>query len=242
MLKKHHTDNLIKLAEDRFLKNNIKNQKILKKAWLQSMYFKFYSEFELKNDVVYNGDSVLADLPEAGVMFVSNCEAYQIDTMLLYRRLMTSPGYSVLEPKTNLSTLCVPETFDYLTDQRALEYFDCIPHPTVDNASISKYSALRAVVRSLQTGWLLNFPSPEGLNTALSVHASVAPFIKRIRPIIVPIHIDGTKNTFGSGARSIHNEVKKIEVTFKKPLKIDYSEHPEVISTQISCAIRSAEK
>ena len=204
------------------------------------MYFKFYSEFELKNDIVYKNDSFLRELPETGVMFVSSCENYQMDTMLLYRRLMLVADHSFLNPKTNISALLPSGTFSYMPETKALKYLNCIPHPVGEDSDISNFTSLRACVRALQRGWLLSYPSPVGENTTLSVHESVAPFIKRIEPVVVPIHICGTMEAFGNTTSSIHNEPKKIEVTFKDPLKIDYSEHPEVISAQISCSTRSS--
>ena len=152
---------------------------------------------------------------------------------------MLVADHSFLNPKINISTLLPTGTFKYMPEVKALKYLNCIPHPAGKSSEVSGFSSLKACVRALQNGWLLSYPSPAGENTTLSVHESTAPFIKRLKPIVVPIHIRGTKEAFGDTTRSIHNEPKKLEVTFKEPLKIDYAEHPEVISAQISCSTRS---
>ena len=239
MLKKHHAENLIRFAEDKFLKNNIQNQKKLKRTWLQSMYLKSYSEIELKNEVVYSGEEFLDDLPETGVMFVANSESPAMDAVLLYRSLMLSQGHTFVSPKVNIGSLIPKSAFDKLLPPRAVTYLDCVPHPR--DTAVSDFASLKACVRALKDGWLLTSPTPVGLDTTTSVHPSTAPFIKRVQPIVVPVRISGTLEAFGDGLSSLHNEEKTIRVTFKKPLKIDFSEHPEVISAQISCAIRSGE-
>ena len=245
MIQTKSYDRALRFLEKKLLIERPKNLETLKTLWTQYSYYKHYPELEVKNSVEYENLELLDSLPDKNVMFVSNHRTYVMDTVILYRAFMISGSHTVWNPKTNLSVLIAKETLDSLPGNKLLEYTGCIPikrqwreGQKETNRGIDVV-AVKKTLKALKSGWLLNFPTGT-TNPDAEVRPGTASYIKKTKPVVVPVHISGVYECFGQkGTKSLSNVSKEMKVVFKDPLQIDYSDMPEIITAQISCAIRN---
>lgn len=245
MLRVNDYNKVLDFLEKKLLIEQPKNLDVLKTLYSQYSYYKHYPELEVKNCVEYENAELLDILPEKNVMFVSNHRTYFMDSAVLHRRMMISGKHTIWNPKTNLSVIIAKETLDSLPYGRLMEHAGCIPirRSWRDGDSDANRGidvvAVKKTLRALKSGWLLNFPTGT-TNPDAEVRPGTASYIKKTKPVVVPVHISGVYECFGKkSTKSLSNESKEMKVVFKEPLQIDYKDMPEIITAQISCAIRN---
>ena len=83
-------------------------------------------------------------------------------------------------------------------------------------------SDVNNVSKALKNGWVITFP--QGTTTPWKpVRRGTAHIIKENKPIVVPIVIDGFRESYDkTGLRIINNGITK-SLIIKKPLSIDYN-------------------
>ena len=238
-------EKVVSYLEKKLILEQPRNLELIKSLFAQYSYYKHYPELEVKNNIEYDNVELLDSLPDKNVMFVSNHRTYVMDTAIIYRKMITSGKHSIWRPKTNISVLIAKETLDILPHKRLLEYSGCIPikrqwrDGEEDRERGIDVAAVKKTLRALKDGWLLNFPTGT-TNPEAYVRPGTASYVKKTKPVVVPVHLDGVYECFGQkGIKSLNNTPQELKVIFKDPLDIDYSDPQEVITAQISCAIRN---
>lgn len=238
-------EKILNYLEKKLILEQPRNQQLIKVLYAQYNYYLHYPEIEIKNRVEYINDEILDTLPEKNVMFVSNHTTYYMDAALIFRKLILAGNHTIFSPKTNIVGLIAAETLEALPNKKFLEYGGLIPikrqwrNDGKEEERGIDVKAVKKTLKGLKTGWLLNFPTGTTDPDAI-VRPGTAGYIKKTKPVVVPIHITGAFECFGKkGIKSLHNEPSDITVLFKEPLQIDFSDPQEVITAQVSCAIRN---
>ena len=84
-----------------------------------------------------------------------------------------------------------------------------------------KMSDISAIKKALDDGWVVTFP--QGTTTPFKpIRKGTAHIIKRYKPIVVPIVIDGFRRSFDKKGLRVKKKNVYQSFEIKEPLKIDY--------------------
>lgn len=211
-----------------------------------------YRRFNGFNKLKISGSEHLTGLPDSNVLFVSNHQTYFADVAAMYHAFCSvnngylntikNPVY-LLNPKVDFYYVAAEETMNkgFLT-----KLFKIAGAVTVkrtwraEGQNVNRMVDMNEVdniMKALQNGWVITFP--QGTTTAFAQgRKGTAKLVKKQRPIVVPIKINGFRRAFDKKGLII--KVTGVEPTmeFKKPLEIDYdNENPQQILEKIMVAI-----
>jgi 1-acyl-sn-glycerol-3-phosphate acyltransferase len=213
-----------------------------------------WPRFVWVNKSVIAGMDVLQDLPERGVLFVSNHQTYFADVALMYhafsaskwniKRGIRNPVY-LLAPKLNVYYVAARETMQSGIIPKLFSYAGAI---TVQRTwreagkNIQRdvnLSDTERIGMAINSGWVVTFP--QGTTKAFEKgRKGTAHIIKQYRPLVVPVNIDGFRRAFDK--KGLNLKVRDSILTMKiyPPLDIDYDADPEAILGQVMHAIRQS--
>ena len=234
---------------------NVFGQWIFVKHVLISLLGLFtWPRFVWTNKSVVAGMDVLQELPQEGVLFVSNHQTYFADVALMYhafsaakwkiKRGLRNPIY-LLAPKLNVYYVAaretmqsgfIPKLFAYggaITVQRTWREAGKDIQRDVDLADVEN------IGKALTTGWLVTFP--QGTTKPFEKgRKGTAHLIKQHRPVVVPVNIDGFRRAFDKKGLRIKMRDSRLLMKFYEPLEINYDDTPEAILEQVMRAIRQS--
>lgn len=188
------------------------------------------------NELQIDGSEIIAALPDANVLFISNHQTYFADVVAMFHvfnaslsgRVDTIKNIGYLwNPKLNIYYVAAKETMQSGLLPRILSYVGAI---TVERTWRAKGKDVSREVNpndteniriALQDGWVITFP--QGTTKSFKpVRKGTAHIIKQHRPVVVPIVIDGFRRSFDK--KGLRMKKKGILQTFtiKEPLVIDY--------------------
>lgn len=208
------------------------------------------------NKTKFVGKEILDTLPDKGVLFVSNHQTYFADVIAMLHVFCTvnskitkntkNPLY-LLKPRTNTYFVAAEETMKSGFIPRLFAYVGAIQvKRTWREAGKSIQRAVDTkdtenVGQALQDGWVITFP--QGTTKAFAPgRKGTAHIIKRYKPIVVPIVIDGFRRAFDKKGLFLKKRGVQLSMTFKEPLQICYEDEPETILAQVMDAIEQSEK
>lgn len=223
------------------------------KRWLISiMGVLTHKSFCGYNELQIKGSKIIKTLPNFNVLFISNHQTYFADIMAMYHVFNASLSGQdnsinnlnyTWKPKLNIYFIAAKETVKSGLLPKILAYGGAITiertwrngeqniNRQVNMNDISK------IGKALDDGWVITFP--QGTTTPFKpVRKGSAHIIKRYKPIVVPIVIDGFRRSFDK--KGLQIKKKNIVQTFeiKEPLDIDYdNETIEGIVKRIEYAI-----
>lgn len=223
------------------------------KKWLirlfGSMTHRRYRGF---NEMHIEGSEIIKNLPDAGVLFISNHQTYFADVVAMFHVFNASlsgrvdniknVGY-LWQPKLNIYYVAASETMKEGLLPRILAYAGAI---TVDRTWRAKGKDVQREVNpndtenikiALNDGWVITFP--QGTTRSFKpVRKGTAHIIKQHKPIVVPIVIDGFRRSFDRKGLRIKKKGILQSMVIKEPLQIDYeNETIEEIVEKIEFAI-----
>ena len=188
------------------------------------------------NEMHIEGSEIIKNLPETGVLFISNHQTYFADVVAMFHVFNASlsgredniknVGY-LWNPKLNIYYVAASETMKEGLLPRILAYAGAI---TVERTWRSKGKDIQREVNpndtenikiALADGWVITFP--QGTTKSFKpVRKGTAHIIKDHQPIVVPIVIDGFRRSFDK--KGLRMKKKGILQSFiiKEPLDIDY--------------------
>lgn len=213
--------------------------------------FRFNLQFKYR----ITGSRHLKDLPDRGVLFVSNHQTYFADVAFLYN-VFNCVRYGVFDrinwpwfifnPMLNIYFIAAKETMKSGLLPKIFEYAGSISikrtwreagrdvNRGVDPRDIEK------ILKAIETGWVITFPQGTTKPYAIG-RRGTAQIIKMAKPVVVPIVIDGFRRAFDKKGLFIKKKGVTLKVTIKPPLTIDYNNSPEDIMNQIMDAIEQSE-
>ncbi|ETN96528.1 1-acyl-sn-glycerol-3-phosphate acyltransferase [Zhouia amylolytica] len=204
------------------------------------------------NQLQIEGSDVLRNLPENGVLFVSNHQTYFADVVAMFHVFNASlsnrtdsiknVGY-LWNPKLNIYYVAAKETMRSGLLPKILAYAGAI---TVERTWREKGKNIKRDVNlqdtenigvALEDGWVITFP--QGTTKPWKpIRKGTAHIIKQYKPIVVPIVIDGFRRSFDRKGLRVKKKGILQSMVIKEPLQIDYEkETVEEIVEKLEYAI-----
>jgi len=204
------------------------------------------------NEMHIEGSEIIKNLPDTGVLFISNHQTYFADVVAMFHVFNASlsgrvdniknVGY-LWQPKMNIYYVAASETMKEGLLPRILAYAGAI---TVERTWRAKGKDVKREVNpndaenikiALNDGWVITFP--QGTTRSFKpVRKGTAHIIKQHKPIVVPIVIDGFRRSFDRKGLRIKKKGILQSMVIKEPLQIDYdNETVEEIVEKIEFAI-----
>lgn len=235
------------------LKRNPFGHNLLIKKWLiRILGILTHQRFNRFNKLKIEGSDVLKSLPETNVLFVSNHQTYFADVAAMFHVFNASLSGRVdsiknmtylWQPKLNIYYVAAKETMKAGLLPRILAYVGSVSiertwrSKGLDVQRQVKMSDISNIGVALKDGWVITFP--QGTTTPFKpIRKGTAHIIKKYKPIVIPIVIDGFRRSFDKKGIRIkkRNILQSMEI--KNPLNIDYeTESVESIVEKIEYAI-----
>ncbi len=228
------------------------NALFLKKFLIRILAITTHQRYQSFNKLQIEGSEIIRDLPEDGVLFVSNHQTYFADVVAMHHVFNASlkgridsiknVGY-LWQPKLNIYYVAAAETMKAGLLPKVLAYIGAV---AIERTWRSKGKDVKRQVKmsdisnigvALNDGWVITFP--QGTTTPFKpIRRGTAHIIKKNKPIVVPIVIDGFRRSFDKKGLRIKKRGVLQSIVIKKPLEIDYeNDSIEKIVKQLQFAI-----
>lgn len=223
------------------------------KKWLIRIFGVLtHRRFRGFNELQIEGSEIIKDLPDANVLFISNHQTYFADVVSMFHVFNASlsgrtdsiknVGY-IWNPKLNIYYIAAKETMKAGLLPKILAYMGSISIERTwrsegkDVNRQVKMSDISSIGKALDDGWVITFP--QGTTTPFKpIRKGTAHIIKRYKPIVVPIVIDGFRRSFDKKGLRIKKKNILQSFEIKPPLDIDYdNESNDDIVKRIEFAI-----
>ena len=204
------------------------------------------------NELNIEGSEHIKNLPDTNVLFVSNHQTYFADVVAMFHVFNASlhgridsiknVGY-LWHPKLNIYFIAAKETMKAGLLPRILAYAGSVSIERTwreagkDVQRQVKMSDISNIGTALNDGWVVTFP--QGTTTPFRpLRKGTAHIIKKHKPIVVPIVIDGFRRSFDKKGLLIKKKGILQSMVIKPPLEIDYeNDSMEKIIEQLEFAI-----
>ena len=235
-----------------FKRNPFGHILVLKKWLIRLFGVISHRRFRGFNELQIEGSDIIKNLPDTNVLFISNHQTYFADVVAMFHVFNASLsgrvdsikniGY-IWDPKLNVYYVAAKETMKAGLLPKIFAYMGSISIERTwrsEGQNINrqvKMSDISSIAKALDDGWVITFP--QGTTTPFKpVRKGTAHIIKRYKPVVVPIVIDGFRRSFDKKGLRIKkkNIMQSFEV--KPPLDIDYdNESTDDIVKRIEFAI-----
>lgn len=223
------------------------------KKWLIRIFgIISHGRYRRFNNLQIEGSEILRDLPDRNVLFISNHQTYFADVAAMFHVFnaalsgrvdnIKNIGY-IWNPKLNIYFVAAGETMRAGLLPKIFAYAGSV---SIDRTWRSegknvnrqvKMSDVSNIGKALNDGWVITFP--QGTTTPFKpIRRGTAHIIKKHKPIVIPIVIDGFRRSFDKKGLVIKKRNVLQSMVIKPPLEIDY-ENEEIadIVTKIEFAI-----
>ena len=225
---------------------------LIKKWLIRILGVLTHQRFNRFNKLKIEGSDVLKNLPENNVLFVSNHQTYFADVAAMFHVFNASLSGRVdsiknmtylWQPKLNIYYVAAKETMKAGLLPRILAYVGSVSIERTwrskgeDVNRQVKMSDISNIGTALSDGWVITFP--QGTTTPFKpIRKGTAHIIKKYKPTVIPIVIDGFRRSFDKKGIRIRKKNILQSMEIKKPLDIDYdNESIESIVEKIEYAI-----
>jgi 1-acyl-sn-glycerol-3-phosphate acyltransferase len=219
-----------------FKRNPFGHNLFIKKWLIRVLGLLTHQRFNRFNKLKIEGSDILKSLPENNVLFVSNHQTYFADVAAMFHVFNASLSGRVdsiknmtylWQPKLNIYYVAAKETMKAGLLPRILAYVGSV---SIERTWRSKGEDVNRQVKmsdisnigvALGDGWVITFP--QGTTTPFKpIRKGTAHIIKKYKPIVIPIVIDGFRRSFDKKGIRIkkRNILQSMEI--KKPIEIDY--------------------
>ena len=223
----------------------------IKRALTSLIGIATYRRFNIVNKTHVEGAEHLLDLPKTNVMFVSNHQTYYADVIALYHifcstkwglkninlpiylLLPRAKAYYIAAEETMKESGLLPRIFSYagaVTVKRSWR------HKGKDVKRAADYSAPDKIKKALSFGWVINFPQGTTRSSA-PIQKGSAKIIKALRPIVVPVEIDGFQEAFDRKGLRFKKKGVKLSVKFHPPKQFEHEASLEEIQQYLESHI-----
>jgi len=228
------------------------NALFIKKFLIRILALITHQRYQSFNKLEIEGSEIIRDLPETGVLFVSNHQTYFADVVAMVHVFNASlkgrvdsiknVGY-LWQPKLNIYYVAAAETMKSGLLPKILSYVGSVSIQRTwrskgeDVNRQVKMSDVSNIGKALNDGWLITFP--QGTTTPFKpIRRGTAHIIKKNKPIVIPIVIDGFRRAFDKKGLQVKKRGVLQSMVIKKPLEIDYeNDSVEKIVEQLQFAI-----
>lgn len=235
-----------------FKKNPFGHILFLKKWLIRILGLLTHQRYKQFNKLEIEGSDIIRSLPESGVLFVSNHQTYFADVVAMFHVFNASlsgrennirnVGY-LWNPKLNIYYVAAKETMGQSLLAKVLAYAGSISIERTwraDGQNVQrqvKMSDITNIGKALADGWVITFP--QGTTTPWKpLRKGTAHIIKKYKPIVVPVVIDGFRRSFDKKGIFIKKKGILQSMVIKPPLEIDYeNESVDAIIEKLEYAI-----
>jgi len=206
------------------------------------------------NKLTISGTENIKSLPRRNVIFVSNHQTYFAEVITFLhifcamkwgrKNKLGIPVY-LLNPFTRVYYVAAETTMKGSWISR---FFALAGAVTVKRTWVKEKkevrkgldtSDTRKIERALADNWVITFP--QGTTKPFAPgRKGTAVIIKRMKPIVVPVVIQGFWRAFNKKGLKFKKKGTQLSVNFKAPLDIDYDAPAEIILAQIMDAIEQS--
>ena len=211
-----------------------------------------HQRYKCFNKLEIEGSEIIRELPENNILFVSNHQTYFADVaaMLhvfnasLHGRVDSIKNIGYLwRPKLNIYYVAAAETMKKSLLTKIFAYAGSISIERTwraDGHDVNrqvKMSDITNIGLALNDGWVITFP--QGTTTPWKpLRKGTAHIIKKYKPVVVPVVIDGFRRSFDKKGLLIKKKGILQSMVIKEPLEIDYdNESVEAIIEKLEYAI-----
>ncbi|AUP78132.1 lysophospholipid acyltransferase family protein [Flavivirga eckloniae] len=235
-----------------FKRNPFGHILFLKKWLIRILGALTHRRFRGFNELQIEGSEIIKTLPDTNVLFISNHQTYFADVVSMFHVFNASlsgrvdsiknVGY-LWNPKLNIYYVAAKETMKAGLLPKVLAYVGSVSIERTwrsegqDVNRQVKMSDISNIGKALDDGWVITFP--QGTTTPFKpIRKGTAHIIKRYKPIVVPIVIDGFRRSFDKKGLRIKKKNILQSFEIKAPLEIDYdNETTDEIVKRIEYAI-----
>jgi len=235
-----------------FKRNPFGHILIIKKWIIRIIGVFFHSRFRRFNSLQIEGSEIIRNLPEKNVLFISNHQTYFADVIAMFHvfnaalkgrdNTLKNVGY-LWNPKLNFYFIAAGETMRSGIIPKIFGYAGSVSVERTwrdkgkDVNRQVKMSDVSKIGTALDDGWVVTFP--QGTTTAFKpIRRGTAHLIKKYKPVVVPVVIDGFRRSFDKKGLKIKKRSVLQSMVIKEPLEIDYdNEDVAKIITKIEYAI-----
>ncbi len=235
-----------------FKRNPFGHILIVKKWLIRVLGAMTHRRYRGFNELQIDGSEIIRDLPDTNVLFISNHQTYFADVVAMFHVFNASLsqrddnikniGY-LWNPKLNIYYVAAKETMNSGILPKIMAYVGSISIERTWRAEGQnvnrqvKMSDITAISKALDDGWVITFP--QGTTTPFKpIRKGTAHIIKRYKPIVVPIVIDGFRRSFDKKGLRVKKKNILQSMEIKAPLVIDYeNESIDQIVEKIEYAI-----
>ena len=204
------------------------------------------------NELKIEGSEIIKNLPDKNVLFISNHQTYFADVVSMFHVFNASlkgrvdsiknVGY-LWHPKLNMYFIAAKETMTSGLLPKIMAYTGSVSIERTwrskgeDVKRQVKMSDVSKIGTALNDGWVITFP--QGTTTPFKpIRKGTAFIIKKYKPTVIPIVIDGFRRSFDKKGLRIKKKNILQSMEIKPPLDIDYEKDTaEDIVTKIEYAI-----
>ena len=223
------------------------------KKWLIRIFGTLsHRRFRGFNELKIEGSEIIKNLPDRNVLFISNHQTYFADVVSMFHVFNASlkgrvdsiknVGY-LWHPKLNLYFIAAKETMTSGLLPKILAYAGSVSIERTwrskgeDVKRQVKMSDISKIGTALDDGWVITFP--QGTTTPFKpIRKGTAFIIKKYKPIVIPIVIDGFRRSFDKKGLRIKKKNILQSMEIKEALDIDYdNDSTEDIIKKIEFAI-----
>jgi 1-acyl-sn-glycerol-3-phosphate acyltransferase len=219
-----------------FKRNSFGHILFIKKWLIRLLGIISHSRYHRFNELQIEGSEIIRDLPEKNVLFVSNHQTYFADVAAMYHVINASLhervdninniGY-IWRPKLNLYYVAAAETMKSGLLPKIFAYVGSVSIQRTwrsegqDVKRQVKMSDISNIGKALEDGWLITFP--QGTTTPFKpIRRGTAHIIKKHKPIVIPIVIDGFRRSFDKKGLLIKKRGVLQTMQIKQALEFDY--------------------
>ena len=235
-----------------FDKNPFGQYLIIKRMLIRYLGVLTHRRYRGFNELNIEGSEHIKNLPDTNVLFVSNHQTYFADVVAMFHVFnaclhgridnIKNVGY-LWQPKLNIYFIAAKETMKAGLLPRILAYAGSVSIERTwreagkDVQRQVKMSDISNIGSALDDGWVITFP--QGTTTPFKpLRKGTAHIIKKYKPIVVPIVIDGFRRSFDKKGLLIKKKGILQSMVIKAPLEIDYeNDSMEEIIEQLEYAI-----
>lgn len=211
-----------------------------------------HQRYKRFNKLEIEGSEIIRNLPDTNVLFVSNHQTYFADVVAMFHVFNASlsgredsiknVGY-IWQPKLNMYYIAAAETMKKSLLTKILAYAGSISVERTwrsEGKEVNrqvKMSDISNIGIALKDGWVITFP--QGTTTPWKpLRKGTAHIIKKYKPIVVPVVIDGFRRSFDKKGLRVKKKGILQSMVIKEPLEIDYeNESTESIIEKLEYAI-----
>ena len=208
----------------------------VKKFLIRFLGILTHQRYKKFNKLEIEGSDIIRNLPDNNVLFVSNHQTYFADVVAMFHVFNASLkgrgdtikniGY-IWHPKLNLYFIAAAETMKKSLLTKIFAYAGSISIQRTwrsegkDVKRQVKFSDISNIAIALNDGWVITFP--QGTTTPWKpLRKGTAHIVKKYKPIVVPVVIDGFRRSFDKRGLRIKKKGILQSMVIKEPLVIDY--------------------